>query len=93
MALKGRFIYDPGENAFFITFEALSMRRLEDIERVRHAMEERIAPLGRKLPAIVNCDNLMILPELLDDYSDMVADLMECFYAGVRRYSASPFCI
>lgn len=42
---------------------------------------------------IVNCDNVMILPELLDDHSEMVGSSMERFYAGVRRCSASPFCM
>lgn len=42
---------------------------------------------------IVNCRNLMILPESLGDHSDMVAGLMERFYAAVGRYSASPFCM
>lgn len=42
---------------------------------------------------IVNCGTPMILPELLDEHSDMVAGLMERFYAAVGRYSASPFCM
>jgi propionate CoA-transferase len=72
LPLESRLTYDPAEGVFFINFEGFGIRRREDIERVRQAVEERLAPLGRKVPAIVNYDHFTIVPELLDAYTDMV---------------------
>ena len=49
------------------------------------------APLGHKVKAIVNYDNFVILPELLDPYSDMVRGLMADYYSHVTRYTTSGF--
>jgi hypothetical protein len=75
LPLEARLTYDPAEGVFFINFEGFGIRRREDIERVRRAVEERLAPLGRKVPAIVNYDHFTIVPELLDAYTDMVGGL------------------
>jgi propionate CoA-transferase len=91
LPLEARFTYDPGEDVFFINFEGLRVRRREDIVRIHRAVEERLAPLGRKVPAIVNYDHFTIAPELLDDYTDMVRDLVRRFYSGVTRYTTSAF--
>ena len=91
LPLEARLFYDPAEGVFFINFEGFGIRRREDIERVREAVEERLAPLGRKVPAIVNYDHFTIVPELLDAYTEMVGDLVRRFYAGVTRYTTSAF--
>ena len=91
LPLESRLTYDQTEGVFFINFEGFGIRRREDIERVRRAVEERLAPLGRKVPAIVNYDHFTIAPELLDAYTDMVRDLVQRFYAGVTRYTTSAF--
>lgn len=41
--------------------------------------------------AIVNYDNFMIAPEIVDRYSDMVRDLVDRFYSDVTRYTTSSF--
>ena len=64
--------YDPATNIFFVNFEGLHVRSLEDIEEIRTQTEAILGPLGRKVDAIVNYDNFSILPELVDDYADAV---------------------
>ena len=91
LPLEARLTYDPAEGVFFINFEGFGIRRREDIERVHQAVEQRLSPLGRKVPAIVNYDHFTIVPELLDAYTDMVGGLMRRFYAGVTRYTTSAF--
>jgi propionate CoA-transferase len=91
LPLESRLTYDPVENVFFINFEAFSVRTADDIARIRRAVEERLAPLGRKMPAIVNYDHCTIAPELLDDYAAMVADLVQRFYSGVTRFTTGAF--
>jgi propionate CoA-transferase len=91
LPLEARLTYEPSENLFFINFEGFSIRRPEDVENVRRAVEERLEPVGRKVLAIVNYDNFRILPDLLDDYTDMVKGLAERFYSGVTRYTTNAF--
>jgi propionate CoA-transferase len=91
LPLEARLTYDPAEGVFFINFEGFGIRRREDVERVRQAVAERLSPLGRKVPAIVNYDHFTIVPELLDAYTDMVGDLVRRFYSGVTRYTTSAF--
>ncbi|MBI5108749.1 MAG: malonate decarboxylase subunit alpha [Rhodocyclales bacterium] len=89
--LEQRLSYDPEQNLFFVDFEGLSVRRAEDIDRILHAVEARLAPIGHKVAAVVNYERFSIAPELLDDYTGMVKGLMERHYSDVTRYTASTF--
>jgi propionate CoA-transferase len=89
--LEQRLTYDRDSNTFFVNFEGFSVRSLEVIERIRALVAERLAPLGCKVHAIVNYENFSILPELLDIYSAMVADLSDSFYITTTRYTTSGF--
>jgi len=89
--LERRFTYHPQENLFFVNFEGHVVRNHDDVERIRRTVEGMLAPLGRKVYAIVNYDNFEILPDALDEYSVMVKDLVDRFYSGVTRYTTSSF--
>ncbi len=89
--LEERLIYDPQENLFFVNFEGLEIKTSEDIEAVRTAVKARLEPLGKKVFAIVNYDHFMVLPDLLDAYTDMVKGIVERYYANVTRYTTSTF--
>lgn len=89
--VEQRLIYDPDSGIFFVNFEGFSVRSPAEIERIRTLVAERLAPLGRKVHAIVNYENFSILPELLDAYSAMVADLSDGFYITATRYTTSGF--
>ena len=89
--LEQRLNYDPDSNTFFVNFEGFSVRSPAEIERIRARVSELLAPLGRKVWAIVNYENFTILPELLDAYSAMVAALADRFYASTTRYTTSGF--
>jgi len=45
----------------------------------------------RRAYAIFNYDNFSIVPELLDDYADMVKELEQEVYSGVSCYTTSGF--
>jgi propionate CoA-transferase len=89
--LEQRFTYDEATNHFFVNLERFNLRDEKDIERIRQIVVDRLAPLGRRVYAIVNYDNFTIEPELLDDYSAMVRGLMDTYYADVTRYTTSGF--
>ena len=89
--LESRFAFDPEAGVFFINFEQLAIRSQSDIDRVRDIVAERLGPLGRKVPAIVNYSGFDILPELLDAWTAMVQALTERYYSNVTRYTTSAF--
>jgi propionate CoA-transferase len=89
--LEQRFSYDEATNHFFVNLERFDLRNETDIERIRQIVVDRVAPLGKRVYAIVNYDNFTIETELLDAYSAMVHGLMNKYYAGVTRYTTSGF--
>jgi propionate CoA-transferase len=91
MPIERRFTYHPGENRFFINLEGHRVRNREDVEEIRRIVEDKLAALSRKVYAIVNYDNFEIFPDIIDEYSAMVRDLVDRFYSGVTRYATSSF--
>ncbi len=89
--LEQRFTLDEASGHFFVNLERFSVRSEADIEHIRRIVTERLAPLGKRVYAIVNYDNFTIEPELLDAYSAMVRGLMDTYYAEVTRYTTSGF--
>jgi propionate CoA-transferase len=89
--LEQRFSYDAQQNVFFINFEGLSLRSTRDVNAIKRAVHERLAPLGHKVYAIVNYDNFSIAPEVMESYAAMVKALVARFYSGVTRYTTSTF--
>jgi propionate CoA-transferase len=89
--VEQRLAYDADSNTFFVNFEGFSVRTPAQIDRIQALVGERLAPLGHKVRAIVNYENFSILPELLDAYSAMVANLSERFYSDTTRYTTNGF--
>lgn len=91
MPIERRFTYQPREDLFFVNLEGHRVHSREDVEDIRRTVESKLAPLGRKVHAIVNYDNFEIFPDIIDEYSAMVRDLVDRFYSGVTRYTTSSF--
>ena len=89
--LDRRLSYDPAHNLFFVNFERLTVKTQQDVDEIRDHVERRLAPLGKKVYAIVNYQNAVILPEIVPAYTEMVHYLMDRYYWGVTRYSTSGF--
>ena len=89
--MSERMTYDPATNIFYVNFEGLQIRSMEDIEEIRTQADAILLPLGRKVDAIVNYDNFSILPELVDAYADTVKYIVSSFYENVTRYTTSAF--
>ena len=86
-----RLAYDAADNVFYLDFAGLRVRSGDDIERIRAAVEDKLAPVGHKVYAIVNYDRFDIAPELEDDYIGMVKGVVERHYHDVTRYTSSTF--
>jgi propionate CoA-transferase len=91
LTLEERLTYDPKENLFFVNFEGYSIKTSPDVHNVKAAVEQIVAPLGKRVFTIVNYDNFSILPEVVDEYTDMVKYLVDQYYSGVTRYTTSTF--
>jgi len=91
LPLKERLLYDPAENLFFVNFEGFTIRNPNDIRAVEEEVHRILIPLKRKVFTIVNYDNFIISPELVDAYTDMVKKLVARFYSGVTRYTTGAF--
>lgn len=91
LPLEERLSYDSKENLFFVNFEGYAVKNNRTIREIEAGVERILAPLGKKVYTIVNYDNFTILPELVDEYTDMVKGLVDRFYSGVTRYTTSAF--
>jgi propionate CoA-transferase len=89
--LDERLTYHPDENLFFVNFEGYTVRTSEDVRRIKATVEKILSPLGKKVYAIVNYDNFNIFPEIVDEYTEMVKEVVEKFYVKVTRYTTSTF--
>ena len=86
-----RLEYDAETRGFFVDFEGMSVRDRTQILDIRDRVAAILAPLGFKVRAVVNYEAFSILPELVDDYTAMVADLAERFYSSTTRYTTNGF--
>jgi propionate CoA-transferase len=91
MPLADRFHFDAAQQTMFVNFEHLAIRSGFDIAAVQLALERQLAPLGRKVYAVVNYDHFTIDSELEDDWALMVRELVDRYYLNVARYTTSGF--
>jgi propionate CoA-transferase len=88
--IEDRLIYVPSENTYYVNFENFYVKSSEQIQRIQKHTEKTLKPLGKKVLTIVNYDNFNILPELVEEYAEMVKYVMQ-FYEKVTRYTTSTF--
>jgi propionate CoA-transferase len=91
LTLEERLTYDPAENLFFVNFEGFSVKTGQQVREIKDAVSHILSPLGKKVYTIVNYDNFSIAPDLVDEYTEMVKDVVDRFYTGVSRYTTSTF--
>lgn len=89
--LAHRIEYDARAGVLFINFEGLSVDDEAAIADIEREVTGRVAPLGHRVPVVVNYDHFSIRPELMDEYRAMVLRLAERYYERVTRYAASGF--
>jgi len=91
LPLEERFGFDAAQGLFFANFEGLTVRSVADVGQIGSLLQQRLAPLGRKVPVIVCYDNFDVLPDVIDAYVGMVHDVAERYYSRVSRYTTSAF--
>lgn len=91
LPLAQRFSLDAANNRLFINFEGLAVHSPATVDDIDREVRGRLAPLRRRVAAIVNYDNFSITPEVEDAYANMVQGLMQDCYSSVTRYTTSSF--
>lgn len=91
LPLEQRLVYDAQQELFFVNFEGFEVSDAATIATICEMVAERLAPLGRKVPAVINYDNFSISPDLMDQYVASVNQLAERYYSKVTRYAHSTF--
>lgn len=91
LPLSDRFSYDAPTRQFFLNFERLSVRSIDDVEAIRAEVERRLAPLGQRVWCVVNYDHFHLDPQVADAYAAMVRELSDQFYEKVTRYGTAGF--
>ena len=91
LPLEQRLVYDAQQELFFVNFEGFEVSDAATITAICAMVAERLAPLGRKVPAVINYDNFSISPDLMDQYVAAVNQLAERYYSKVTRYAHSTF--
>jgi len=89
--LEERLTYYPEENLFFVNFEGYHVKCSRQIEDIDQAVRNILEPVGKKVYTIVNYDNFNILPDLMDEYTEMVKKVVEKFYINTTRYTTGAF--
>lgn len=89
--LSERITYDSAQNIFFVNFEGYSVKTSEDIAEIMEFVTETLSPLGKKVFTIVNYDNFFINQDLIDEYTQMIKELVEKYYISTTRYTTSAF--
>ncbi|MGA3209396.1 MAG: acyl CoA:acetate/3-ketoacid CoA transferase [Syntrophales bacterium] len=88
--VEDRLVYDAKDNTFYVNFENFYVKSSEQIQKIQNHVENMLKPLDKKVYTVVNYDNFNILPELVEEYAEMVKYVMQ-FYEKVTRYTTSTF--
>ena len=89
--IEDRLSYDAEANAVFMNYAGMRVRTQDDLDRIKKAVDNLLAPLGRKVYSIVNYDSFEVDPEILDAYMDLVRHVENKYYLSVSRYTTSGF--
>ncbi len=78
--LTDRVTYDADRKRLFLNFRHLNLRRLEDVERIREAVEARCREIGHRVATIVNYDGFQLDPDVAEAYARMSREMEAQYY-------------
>lgn len=89
--IDDRLSYDPESNAVFMNFAGMRVRTEADIRTILAAVDRLLAPLGRRVNAVVNYDRFSVDDDVTAAYMDAVKYVEQRYYLSVARYTNSAF--
>ena len=91
IGIEERISYTPKTNTLFLDFSGMRVNTLEDIDRIKVAVEGTLKPLGQRVISIVNYDSFWVDPDIADEYLDLVRYVESNYYLKVSRYTTNGF--
>lgn len=91
ISLLDRIAYQADRNLLFLNFQGLKLVTPKDAHDVQEAVERVCKEIGRKVNVVVNYDGSEILEPAMDAYAQVVATMVDKYYAHITRYSTSAF--
>lgn len=92
LKMSDRVVFDAGKETLFCNFQGLVLRTKKDIDELRHELEPIVAPIGKRVPAVINYDDFQIDETVIDDYAEgIVRYFGERYLTTVSRYTTSAF--
>jgi propionate CoA-transferase len=89
--LERRVSYDPARKRLFLDFRHLHVRRADDVQAIREAVEARCRQIGHRVATIVNYDGFQIDHDVADAYAQMTREMEAQYYTRVSRYASGAF--
>jgi propionate CoA-transferase len=89
--LEERLTYYPEDNVFFANLEGYQVKSSEQIKEIEDAVRKLLEPLGKRVYTIANYDNFNILPNLMDEYTEMAKRVVGDLYINTTRFSSNAF--
>jgi len=89
--IEDRISYISETNTLFLNFAGMRVKTLEDLERIKTAVEGMLKPLEHRVVSIVNYDSFWVDPEISDKYMDLVSYIETNYYLKVSRYTTNGF--
>ena len=90
-SMAERIRFEDQSQVLFVDFSGLSLEKRGQLASIAETVEQRCAPLGRRVRVLVNYEGFHIAPELVEAYAGLVAQLTERFYERVTRHTSSAF--
>ena len=91
IAFDARFSFNTELNTLFINFEYFEVKTLERVKAIEDKVEQLLAPLHRRVHAVVNYEGFVLDREVEDAWAECVQRLVARFYDRVTRYTTSAF--
>jgi len=86
-----RLSYDAPTNTVYMNYAGMRVRNQADLKAIRDAVDQLLAPLGRRVHSIVNYERFTCDDDVFDDYIELVKYVEQTYYLSVRRYTSGAF--
>jgi propionate CoA-transferase len=91
LRLDERVQLDAAHRCLFLDFESMRVRSLDDVARIKAAVEKALAHMEDRVEVYVNYTRFEIEPEMVAPYAEMVREVEGRLYGHVSRYAAHAF--
>jgi len=91
LRIEDRISYDPESNTLFLNYAGMTVRNQDDLDAIKEAVDATLAPLGKKVYAVVNYDSFSADEAVADKYLDLVRYVEKTYYISVSRHTTNGF--